>query len=255
MLRANKLKQKLADGYPVYGLLVSIPSPLIVEMIGCADYDFIIIDTEHVQVNPETLEHMIRAAEAVDLTALVRVSEPNPKEILRVLDAGALGIVVPQVESREQAELIVRASKYAPHGNRSLNSGRAGIFGKHDLVDYIRRANEEIMVVPMIETRAGVEMATAILSVPGIDMVLEGAADLSQSYGIPWQTRAPVVKEALRQVSAAAERCGVPYCAIPRISEDHAEWVELGVKAFVLGDERGVTYRALRKHLQGFIQT
>ncbi|MEI7025534.1 HpcH/HpaI aldolase family protein [Paenibacillus sp. y28] len=252
MLKKNRLKQKLAEGLPVFGLLGSIPSPLVVEMVGCAGFDFIIIDTEHVMVNPETLEHMIRAAEAVELTALVRVSEPNPKEILRVLDAGALGIVVPHIETKEQAELIVRSCKYSPEGMRSLNSGRAGQFGKFDLTRYIREANEEVMVVPMIESRLGVEQAEHILSVPGIDMVLEGAADLSQSYGIPWQTRSPVVKEGLRQVYAASRKCRVPYCAIPRAAEDYAEWQGLGVNAFVLGDERGVAFRALRSHLQAF---
>ncbi len=254
MLGANRLKRKLGGGEPVFGLLASIPSPVVVEMVGCADYDFIIIDTEHVLINPETLENMIRAAEAVGLTALVRVSEPHPKEILRALDAGALGIVVPHVESREQAEQIVRACKYGPEGSRSLNSGRAGTFGKHDLAAYIRRANEEIMVVPMIESRAGVEQASAILSVPGIDMVLEGAADLSQSYGMPWQTRAPAIKAGLRQIFEASKREGVPYCAIPRAAEDYDEWRKLGVRAFVLGDERGVSFRALRAHLQAFAQ-
>ncbi|MFC0215809.1 HpcH/HpaI aldolase/citrate lyase family protein [Paenibacillus chartarius] len=252
MLGTNHVKRRLREGQPVFGLIGSIPSPVVVEMVACAGFDFIIIDTEHVMVNPETLEHMIRAAEAAGVTPLVRVSEPNPKEILRVLDAGALGIVVPQVESREQAERIVRACKYGPEGSRSLNSGRMGAFGKSDLAGYIKRANEEIMVVPMIESKAGVERAEDILSVPGIDMVLEGAADLSQSYGIPWQTRAPAVKEGLRQVHAASCRSGVPYCAIPRAAEDYAEWCRLGVKAFVLGDERGVSFRALRAHLQAF---
>lgn len=252
MLGTNRLKQKLGEGETVFGLLCSIPSPVVVEMVGCAGFDFVIIDTEHVLVNPETLENMIRAAEAVGLTALVRVSEPNPKEILRALDGGALGIVVPHVESREQAELIVRACKYAPEGSRSLNSGRAGTFGKHDLTEYIRRANEEIMVVPMIESRSGVEQADAILSVPGIDMVLEGAADLSQSYGIPWQTRAPLVKAGLKQSYEASLRQGVTYCAIPRAMGDYEEWRQLGVRAFVLGDERGVSFRAMRAHLQSF---
>lgn len=159
---------------------------------------------------------------------------------------------MPHVESREQAELIVRACKYAPEGSRSLNSGRAGMFGKHDLTEYIRRANEEIMVVPMIESKAGVEQADAILSVPGVDMVLEGAADLSQSYGIPWQTRAPLVKAGLKQSFEASRRQGVTYCAIPRAAEDYAEWRRLGVRAFVLGDERGVSFRAMRAHLQSF---
>jgi 2-keto-3-deoxy-L-rhamnonate aldolase RhmA len=254
MLRINRLKQKLSEGRVVFGLFCSIPSPVVVEMIGCADFDFVIIDTEHMLVNPETLENMIRAAEAVDITALVRVSEVNPKEILRALDGGAQGIVVPYVESKEQAESIVRACRYSPLGQRSLNGGRPGSFGKHSLSSYIQRANEEIMVVPMIESAAGVERAEHILSVPGIDMVLEGAADLSQSYGVPWQTRAPVVKEGLQRIYAAADRWNVPYCAIPRVVGDFAEWRELGVRAYVLGDERGISFRAMSAHLQSFIK-
>ncbi|MDQ6421977.1 aldolase/citrate lyase family protein [Paenibacillus sp. LHD-117] len=252
MLQENRLKRKLRDGHPVFGLFCSIPSPVVVEMIGCADFDFVIIDTEHVLVNPETLENMIRAAEAVGITALVRVSELNPKEILRALDGGAQGIVVPSVESREQAQQIVRACRYYPLGTRSLNGGRPGAFGKHSLVAYMEKANEEIMVVPMIESRAGVERADEILSVPGVDMVLEGAADLSQSYGVPWQLREASVREGLLRAHAAAERNGVPFCAIPRASEDIEAWQERGVRAFVLGDERGIAFRALRGHLQTY---
>ncbi len=252
MIRTNQLKQKLREGHDVFGLFCSIPSPVVVEMIGCADFDFIIIDTEHVLVNPETLENMIRAAEVAGLTVLVRVSEVNPKEILRVLDGGAQGIVVPHVESREQAHRLVNCCKYWPIGNRSLNSGRAGVFGKYDLVEYIRQANEEIMVVPMIESVQGVENAEEILSVPGIDMILEGAADLSQSCGVPWQSRHPSVKEGLLRLFRAATLHDVPYCAIPRATADYDDWRERGVHAYVLGDERGISFRALRAHLQSY---
>lgn len=253
MLRENALKRKLREGKVVYGLFCSIPSPVMVEMIGCAEFDFVIIDTEHVLINPETLENMIRAAETANVTPLVRVADSNPGTILRVLDSGAQGVVVPHVQSREQAESIVRYSRYYPLGTRSLNSGRPGAFGKNDLVAYLQRANEEIMVVPMIESREGVDQIEDILSVTGIDMVLEGAADLSQSYGIPWQTRTEVVKAALQKVQSAAERHGVPYCAIPRAVEDMDMWREKGVRAYVLGDERGIAFRAIRNQLGMFI--
>lgn len=221
----------------------------MVEMIGVAEFDFVIIDTEHVLINPETLENMIRAAEAANVTPLVRVADSGPGTILRVLDSGAQGVVVPHVQSREQAECIVRFSRYHPLGTRSLNSGRPGAFGKGDLVAYMERANEEIMVIPMIESREGVEQADDILSVAGIDMVLEGAADLSQSYGRPWETRGEVVKTALQHIHSAAKRHRVPYCAIPRAVEDMDIWQEKGVRAFVLGDERGIAFRAIRNHL------
>lgn len=167
MLTVNRLKEKLRTGQKVFGLIASIPAALTVEMIGHAGYDFVIIDMEHVMINPETVEHMIRAAEATYITTLVRVPEVDTKQILRVLDSGAQGIVIPHVESREQMEKLVQAAKYSPLGKRSLSSGRPAAFGKGSLVDYMKQANEQIMLVPMIESRLGVERIADILSVPG----------------------------------------------------------------------------------------
>lgn len=246
MLKPNLLKQKLYRKQPVFGLFCSIPSPAAVELIGEADFDFVIIDTEHVMVNPETLENMIRAAEAAGLTPLVRVSQINSKEMLQALDGGAQGIVVPRVENADEMRRVVAACKYHPEGSRSLNGGRPGSFGKRSLADYIAKANREILVVPMIESLAGAENIAEILSVPGVDLVLEGAADLSQSCGLPWQTAAEPVQQALRRIHQACDRAGVPYCAIPRADGDYETWRARGVRAFVLGDERGIAFRALQ---------
>lgn len=246
MLKSNVLKRKLRRGRPAFGLFCSIPSPVAVELIGEADFDFVIIDTEHVLVNPETLEHMIRAAEVAGITPLVRVADIDPKEMLRVLDAGAQGIVVPRVENAGDMRRIVAACKYHPDGSRSLNAGRPGSFGKRRLADYVAQANAEIALVPMIESLTGVENIDEILSVPGVDLVLEGAADLSQSCGLPWQTAAEPVQEALRRIQRACHRAGVPYCAIPRADGDYETWRARGVRAFVLGDERGIAFRALQ---------
>lgn len=250
MLRPNLLKRKLQRGERVFGLFCSIPAPASVELAGVAGFDFVIIDTEHALVNPETLENMIRTAEAVGITPLVRIAGGlDPKEILRALDGGAQGIVAPCVESAEAMRHIVSACKYHPHGMRSLNAGRPGAFGKHSLAGYVVRANEEIMVVPMIESLAGVRNIDAIVDVPGVDLVLEGAADLSQSCGQPWQTSAAPVRDALRQIQQVCARAAIPYCAIPRADGDYADWRSRGVSAFVLGDERGIAFRALQATL------
>lgn len=253
MLKPNALKRKLRDGTPVYGLFCSIPAPASVELAATAGFDFVIIDTEHALINPETVEHMIRTAEALGVTPLVRISHGDgrdAKEILRLLDGGAQGIVAPCVEDAQAMERIVAACKYFPEGVRSLNAGRPGAFGKHSLAEYVVRANDEIMVVPMIESLAGVRNSGAIAGVAGVDMVLEGAADLSQSCGQPWNTAAAPVQDALRQVREACARAGVPYCAIPRAEGDCGRWRAAGVSAFVLGDERGIAFRALRATLQ-----
>ena len=250
MMRGNALKARLRAGEPAFGLIASIPAPVAVEMIGEAGFDFVIIDTEHVAINPETVENMIRAAEAVGVTPLVRVPRIDPKEILRVLDAGAMGVVAPAVECVEEARALVAACRYFPAGARSLGSGRPGAFGRNSLADYVARANGEILVAPMIETRLGVERIAEILAVPGIDMVLEGAADLSQSLGQPWRIEAPEVQDALARAQRACAEAQIPYCAIPRAPGDVARWRARGVRCFVLGDERGTAFRALRAQLQ-----
>ncbi|CDG17666.1 HpcH/HpaI aldolase family protein [Xenorhabdus doucetiae] len=249
MLRVNHLKRKLLAGSSVRGLFSSIPVPAAIELIGEAGFDFVIIDCEHVLINPETIENMIRTAESYALTPLVRVPELNAKTLLRLLDGGAQGIVLPMVERPEELAAAVAACKYHPEGQRSLNAGRPGSFGRDSLADYVRAANQQIMVVAMIESTEGVRRAAEIAAVPGLDMILEGAADLSQSMGMPWKTDHPSVREALQHAWRAARHAGIPWCAIPRSKEEFAHWQTQGVNAFVLGDERGIAFRALRARL------
>lgn len=254
MLQANKLKARLAAGQRVYGLINSIPAPLLVEMIGYAGFDFVILDLEHVGVDPQTLENLIRAAECCGLTPLVRVPAAEPGAMLRALDAGAQGIVVPGVQDAQQARQVVRACRYHPLGARGISGGRTTGFGTIGLQDYMAMANREIMLVVMIEDGLGVENVEAIASEAGIDMILEGAIDLSQSLGLPGQAQHPQVQAALRTIAAACAARGVPFCAIPRMEGQHETWCEAGVQAFLLGDDRGVSARALKAHL-GAVRT
>ena len=249
MLRTNRLKQKLRAGQPAYGLFASLPSPVAIELIAEAGFDFVIVDCEHVLINPETVENMIRTAESYNITPLVRAASGDAKTLLRLLDGGAQGIVLPRVEQPEALAAAIAACKYYPAGERSLNAGRPGSFGKHSLADYVQLANEQVMVVAMIESAAGVQRAAEIAAVSGLDMILEGAADLSQSLELPWQTGHQRVQEGLLYCSQVAQRAGVPYCAIPRQPDDHRRWRERGVNTFVLGDERGIAFRALQAKL------
>lgn len=249
MLTQNIIKQKIAERQPVYGLFSSIASPTAIELIAEAGFDFVIIDTEHVLVNPETLENMVRAADALGLTPFVRITDNNPKTILKVLDCGAKGIVIPMVEDADQLADIVAAAKYFPLGNRSLNGGRAGAFGKQSLGDYCQYANQQIMIIAMIESQLGITNIKQILANPHLDLILEGAADLSQSLGLPWQINAPEVQDALRILHSACTAADVPYCTIPRADGDHVLWQQRGVTTFVLGEERGIAFRALQQKL------
>lgn len=249
MLRANRLKRALVEGKEVYGVMASMPTAASIELIGEAGFDFVVIDTEHVLINPETIEHMIRTAESYALTPLVRVADADPKTVLRLLDGGAQGIVLPNVEAPDTLASVVAACKYAPEGQRSVNAGRPGGFGKSLLAEYVVQANKEVMVVAMIESRRGVEQIEAICGVPGLDMVLEGAADLSQSLGVTWQTAHPDVIQALEHIQRTTREHRIPYCAFLRQPDAKGRWQAHGVHTFMLGDERGIAFRALQKSL------
>ncbi|MCX2524771.1 HpcH/HpaI aldolase family protein [Larsenimonas rhizosphaerae] len=250
MLSENRLRQALKAGRSVFGVLASLPTAASIELIGDAGFDFVVIDTEHVLINPETIEHMIRTAERYRMTPLVRVPDADPKRMLRLLDGGAQGIVIPQVESPETVRQAVQACRYAPEGNRSLNAGRPGAFGRDALSTYVAHANRHIMVVAMIETVAGVAAARDIAETPGLDLVLEGAADLSQSLGISWDTGHPRVLAALEHTARTCLDSGVPYAAFLRHEDAGAYWRARGVTTFMLGDERGIAFRALRRALE-----
>lgn len=252
MLQSNELKAALAAGREVFGLINSLPLPLMTEMIGHAGFDFVILDLEHVGVNPQTLENMIRAAECAGTTALVRVPCVAPDVILRVLDAGAQGIVVPRVRSPAEAELAVASARYHPLGMRGIAGGRTTGFGTLTLPAYFERANRELMVVAMIEDRDGVEAIAEIVAVPGIDLVLEGAIDLSQSLGVPGDAQHAHVQAAVRRVAEACLARGVPFCAVPRAPGQYEGWRGQGVRAFLLGDDRACAFRAMKQLLAGF---
>ncbi|KJK21115.1 siderophore biosynthesis protein SbnG [Burkholderiaceae bacterium 16] len=249
MLQPNKLKDKIAARRAVFGLINSLPLPLMTEMIGYAGFDFVILDLEHAGVNPQTLENMIRAAECAGTTALVRVPGAAPDIILRVLDAGAQGIVVPHVRNRAEAELAVSSTRYHPLGTRGITGGRTTGFGTLTLPAYFERANSELMVVAMIEDREGVDAIDEIVAAPGIDMVLEGAIDLSQSLGVPADAQHPSVQAAIRRIAHACQARGVPFCAIPRAPGQCEQWREQGVHTFLLGDDRATAFRAMKQML------
>ncbi|SON51416.1 HpcH/HpaI aldolase family protein [Vibrio tapetis] len=249
MLRENQLKQKLKNNETVYGIICSIPAPAMIELIAEAGYDFVIIDMEHVLINPETVENMIRIAESYSITPLVRVADFNVKTILRLLDGGAQGIVLPDVKNATEVLNAIQACKYHPVGHRSLNAGRPGSFGHHSLKQYIQKINDEIMLIAMIESATGVSNIEEIVSTEGLDMILEGAADLSQSLGVPWETSHPKVNDALQYCRKAGKKGEIWYGVIPRTPQDHNTWKDEGMNVFVLGDERGTAFRALRQKI------
>jgi 4-hydroxy-2-oxoheptanedioate aldolase len=231
------------------GLLNSVPSPLLCEMIGYAGYDFVLLDLEHVLVSPEQLQHAIRACELGGCAPWVRVPEVDEKLIGRVLDAGARGIVISRLESAEQAARAVAAARFPPLGRRGITGGRVTGFGKIPMPEYIEQANRGIHVVPMIESVAGVRALPDILAVPGISLVMEGAADLAMDLGLGVQPLHPEVWAQLQQIAAHCHRAGIPFCANPRNEAQLAHWLSLDPQWLLAGEDRGLLLAALRERL------
>lgn len=242
-----RLKARLQLNEPLYGLFCSTPAALSVELIAATGYDFAVIDLEHTLIGPEQLAAMLLAARACGIAALVRVAAPH--QALQALDAGAEGIVFPRIRSVGAAGDAVRLCHFSPRGGRSLNATWRNGYGRDDLASAMATEREHTLVAAMIEDREGVEQADAIAAVDGIDVLLEGAADLSQSLGLPWQTRHPDVRAAVSRIHAASLRHGKTFCALPRAPEDFQAWRRNQVRMFILGDDRGIARRAMAAHL------
>ena len=197
----NQLKEKLRSGGTAVGCWVCLNSPAVTEVLAGAGYDALLIDYEHGEGTVADLVHHLRAAQGSQTTILVRVPSDSPHEIKRALDCGAAGIMVPGVESAEQAQRIVDQCRYPPEGRRGANSAiRAGRYGQ-DWKEYVATANDAIMVLCQIESRDAVARIAEI-AVPGVDSLFLGPMDLSGSIGKLGQFDDPEV-QALR---ADAER-------------------------------------------------
>ncbi|MEW6732318.1 MAG: aldolase/citrate lyase family protein [Acidobacteriota bacterium] len=250
MRSAFTLRKRLATGEEAYGLFCSVPAAIMVELIAAAGYHFIIIDLEHTLITGDQLEAMLLAARANGVAALVRVAALS--QVLPVLDAGAEGVVFPRIRSAQQAHEAVSLCRYWPDGERGLNATRDSRYARDSLTDYLVEANCGVMVWLMIEDIEGLQHLNQIATVAGIDVLLEGAADLSQSFGLPWQTRHSTVREGLATIHSIANQHGLHFCALPRAAQDHSDWREKGVRLFIVGDDRGLTWRGMAAHLSQY---
>ena len=227
----TSFKQKLHGPGTLHGFFLGQPSPAVVEMIGWAGFDFVIVDMEHGPTGLETLEHLLRAADSVGVAGLVRVASSDAADILHALDCGAAGILVPHVTDAEVARHVVRHSYYPPVGTRGINSitraGRHGLAGP----TYLRDQAERTAVLVMIEDRAALDHVDAIARVPGVDAVFVGPADLAASMGFPGEPRHPEVVAAIDAIWPAVLAAGGPALATTaRSPEDAGVLAQTGIK-------------------------
>lgn len=208
---ANHLKQRLRSGRPAFGTLLNIGDPLVAELVASVGFEWLLVDTEHGPIDVATLATMFAAITRYPVAPLVRVPELTEAAVKRVLDAGAWGVLAPNVRTREEAELLVAACRYPPAGRRSLGAGRFALSFQTDPPTYFARANDEILVIVQIEHHDAIRNVDAILSVPGVDACYVGPNDFCASLGLPPSLEPPhrEFHEAMRTLLDACRRHGV----------------------------------------------
>ncbi len=193
----NKLRIALLNNELSIGTWIQIGHPAIAEILAGVGYDWICVDMEHGSIDIESLTHLFRAIEANDVVPIARLPMNDPIWIRRSLDAGAMGLIIPMVNSAQEVESAIRHAKYPPRGERGYGYSRANTFGM-DFEEYIATANETIAIIAQIEHKEGIENIDAILQVQDLDGVFIGPLDLSGSYGKAGQLDCPEMREALQ---------------------------------------------------------
>jgi 2-dehydro-3-deoxyglucarate aldolase/4-hydroxy-2-oxoheptanedioate aldolase len=204
----NPIKQRLKQSKPLIGTLLTLGLPAIAEMISACGFDWLWIDMEHGPLSLEQVQQLMQA-KSEDCAAFVRIPINDDVYIKRVLDLGADGIIVPQVNTPEEARRAVAASKYPPVGTRSVGIARAQRFGM-DFATYVQEANEKLLVILQIEHVEAVKNIEAILAVPGVDAIIIGPYDLSGSFGKLGQIHDSQVQQAIETVYNACKQHGMP---------------------------------------------
>jgi len=229
----NSLKEKLKKGQPVIGTFIGLGHPDVTEWLSRQGFDFLLLDAEHGPLGFETLQRMMQSMNGTECVPIVRPQWNDPVIIKRVLDLGAYGVLIPWVNSKEEAENAVRACLYPPKGIRGYGPRRAAMLD----ADYYKTANDQVLVAVQVETQESLDNLDEILSVNGIDACYIGPYDLSSNmgFGIPPKWDKPRYKSAFDRVLKVAREHGIPAGIFA--TKDNIRWaVEKGFKLNTVDD-------------------
>ena len=244
-------RQRIAHG-PVFGTFSKTSDPAIVETLGHAGFDFIILDMEHGPNSVQTAQDLIRAAQVADMAPIVRVPSGDYETIGKVLDVGAAGVQVPQISSAQDVQAAIEHAKFAPLGTRGLcRYVRAADYSSMDKADYFRRANEALLII-QIEGQTALDNLDEILAVKGIDIVFVGPYDLSQSLGVPGEVEHPLVIDKMRQIVKACLNRDVFVGNFTEAVPQTQMWIKQGLRYMSYSVDVGILYEAGRALLSDF---
>lgn len=207
-MQTNHARRKLLDGGFISGPSVSYPATEIVEEALQHDFDYLWIEWQHGGWTETTLSGALGVSVGRNTAPIVRLPGLEPSWIGRVLDLGAMGIIIPMVETAEQCEQIVQAAKFPPRGGRSATGFRTAHLSNNDFFEYVHKANDEILVVPMVESPVAIGNVREMMAVPDVDCILIGPYDLSRSVGAESMSD-DIVEDLVQEVLAASKETGV----------------------------------------------
>jgi len=235
----NKLIEKMKSGKVAPGIWINSTDPQIAEIAATYGAEWLLIDLEHEPIGRSHLTSILMTCKGTDCQPIVRVPENREVYYKWVLDLGAAGVVVPQIKGYEDARLAVEYAKYRPVGERGVGPMRACKYYSDG--EYIRRANEETMLMVQIENAGGLKDIEKIVSLPGVDAVFLGPGDLSDSLGHFWQFDHPEFVKALDTITSTCNNANMPMC-VPAFSEElFKRYYEKGIRGILVMSD----YRAL----------
>lgn len=237
-MRRNRVKQLWREGKPAVGGWLSIPHCFAAEVMAHTGLDWLCIDMQHGCIDYSDVVPMLTAISTTDVTPLVRVPWNEPSMIMKVLDAGAWGVIVPMVSNRAEAERAVAACRYPPGGMRSNGPNRVLLYAG---TDYQKTANDEVACVVMIETPEGIAKMDEIISTPGVDAAYIGPTDLALALGLPpvMDNDEPKHVETVNAILAACKKHGVVAGIHTNSSNFTQRYIDQGFGMVMLVTERG----------------
>ena len=251
-MKPNRLKQLVAEGrVPVGHMVLEFGTRGMAKILESAGADFVLIDMEHGAFDTAAVADQVAWLKATPLTPIVRIPQPLYHFAARVLDAGALGVMVPNVASAEQARAVVDAVKYAPLGRRGVIVGGAhGDFQPSDIASFLERSNANTTVICQIESREGLANLEAIAAVPGVDVLWLGHFDLTNFLGIPAQFDHPKYVAAIDKMTAAARKHNqVLACLTADDAWSRQYWAK-GFRLFAVGVDAMLLQGAIRQGMK-----
>jgi len=251
-MRENPVKAALDSGKTVVGVGLTIAAnPLVVRVLATAGYDWVFIDIEHSMIACDTLIALVQMARASGISPVVRTQDSEYHLIANILDTGADGVMVPRVETVEQAARAVSYARFPPDGVRGCGTSAVLGYGRADWPVDLPWLNQQTLIIAQVESMRSVENLPEIIQVPGVDAVFIGRFDLSIDLGVPGQIGHPKTVEAMQRITDICVAGGMPVGTVLGSPEALKPWWERGMRLLVCGADSSMLLNAGTENVNG----